>query len=589
MRLSEEDVHAIRSQADVVDIVGRYLPLVKKGKSYAAVCPFHDDHSPSLSLSQDKQIYKCFVCNAGGNVFTFVQNYENISFPEAVAKVAEYIGYKLEYDPNEFTKKQDPYKAAGYKVMDEAIRFMMYTLNLSSSTLEKDYLVKRGINDKLIETFEIGYNGPNNQLYKFLHAKGYEEKELISTNLVRISENGLNDTFASRITFPIHDGNGNPVGFTARTLNPEIPSKYINSTETDFYVKGKIVYNLHRAKPHAKKVNATILVEGVTDVLALARAGIYNTCATLGTSGTSDQLKQLKACGSRIIFCYDGDSAGQSATYRVGKIAKELGFEVLVVENKTGKDPDEIIENFGIEKLQAMIEKPQEWMEFIFDYFRSKNELENYSEKKEFAQAVMEEIKLLKNDFDRQNFTHRLSQLTGFSFSSLAPTSPTNENPKSQRILRKATKVPRPNDGRDVAEKIILSQMLLSKEACEIFKNELGFMTSKNHQKIAMMVLEEYRVQDTIHLADFLDKVEEKEIILSLSMEEEFPKEYHEEILLGAIQRVKRALIEEKVRDIKRKLSEPNSKENQEILMQEYSNSLKEKRMIIDEENSKKQ
>ncbi len=596
MRLSEEEISSVRSQSDIVDIVGRYLPLVKKGKSFAAVCPFHDDHSPSLSLSQEKQIYKCFVCGAGGNVFTFVQNYEHISFPEAVVKVAEHIGYDLQYQPGEFVKKQDPYKEAGYKVMNEAIQYMMYSLDLPSASHEREYLKSRGIGETLIKMFEIGFNEPEDHLHKFLSAKGYTDQDMISTNLVRISETGLHDTFSSRITFPIHDNYGNPVGFTARTLNPDIPSKYINTTETDFYVKGNIVYNLHRAKPYAKKINSTILVEGVTDVLAFAKVGIFNVCATLGTAGTKEQLKQLKACSTQLVFCYDGDNAGKNATYRVGKLAKELGFEVLVASNKTEYDPDDIVEKFGEDELKRIVGKPQAWMEFIFDYFQSKSDLENYSDKKEFAQSVMEEIKNLHDDFDRQNFTHRLTQLTGFNLSAIEVK---EERKSPSQIVDRSRKihVPQAIGGRETAEKIILSQMLLDKDAVEIFKNKLGFMTDKNYQQIAMMILEEYRKADSILIADFLDKVLEaeeskkldrntREQVIQLSTAEEFPQEYSEEVLLGAITRVKKSLLEDKVNVLQQKIKEINNADSRDSLLQEYKDSLIELRRYNDEEEN---
>ncbi|MFV0479812.1 MAG: DNA primase [Anaerorhabdus sp.] len=584
MRLSEEEINSVRNQADIVDIVSQYLPVVKKGKSFGAVCPFHDDHDPSLSLSQDKQIYKCFVCGAGGNVFTFVQNYEKCSFPEAVVKVAEKVGIKLDYQPEQFASPKDPYKEEGYKVLNEAIRYMTYGLNSSGATDEKNYLLQRGITANLIEMFEIGYNESNNRLYQFLKAKGYEDKVMISTNLVRVNESGLYDTFAERITFPIHDEYGNPIGFTARTLNPDISSKYINTAETDFYVKGNVVYNLHRAKPYAKKENQVILVEGVTDVLAFAKAGMFNVCATLGTAGTAEQLKKIRSCSTSLMFCYDGDAAGQAATYRVGKLAKTLGFEVLVASNKTNEDPDEIVEKHGAAALQKMISIPQVWMEFVFDYFQSKSDMSNYSEKKEFAQRVMDEINLLHDDFDRQNFIHRLSQITGFN--NLTAIS-VEEKEKKQGVGRqsKRVQIPSPTDGREVAEKIVLSQMLLDQKAVELFKNELGFMTKKNHHQLALMILNGYQQSDEVVVAELIDlaSAEEREILMQVSTEEEFSQQYSEEIVRGAIERIKKSLVEEKVARLKKQISEISNEESQEILLQEYIESLNELRRYNDE------
>lgn len=588
MRLSDEEISAVRSSADIADIIGRYIPLIKKGKSFTAVCPFHDDHAPSLSISQDKQIYKCFVCGAGGNVFTFVQNFEQISFPEAVIKVAELIGHPLTVSSKDFVKKIDPHKEACYKVLNEAIHYMMYTLNSSASSLNKEYLLNRGIDSKLIEMFQIGYNDDADSLYKFLHAKGYRDSDLIATNLSRISDTGIHDVFTSRITFPIHDAEGNPIGFTARTLDPNVSSKYINTTETEFYVKGNTVYNLHRAKAESRKIGFTIVVEGVTDVIAFAKVGVFNVCATLGTACTNTQLKLLKQCSSTIMFCYDGDNAGQAATYRAAKMAREMMCNTLVVSNKTGCDPDEIIEKFGHEELRKMIKSPITWMEFVIDYLSSKVDLNNYSEKKEFAQKVMEEIKLLDDDFDRQNFTHQLSLMTGFNFQNMLIETQVITAPKNENVRVNTQRVPTILDGRIHAEDIVVSQMLISLEASEIFKEKLGFMIGTKHQQIAMMILDEYRKCDQIVLADFVDSLKNEEMkkyLIDLSTSESVPQEYSKDILFGAIKRIKKWLLEEKVSDLKNQITTILNAESREVLLHEYNNSLIELRRYIDEEN----
>lgn len=588
MRLSDEEISAVRSSADIADIIGRYIPLVKKGKSFTAVCPFHDDHAPSLSISQDKQIYKCFVCGAGGNVFTFVQNYEHISFPEAVVKVAELIGYTLTVSAKDFVKQIDPHKEACYKVLNEAIHYMMYTLNSSSSSLNKEYLLNRGIDNKLIEMFQIGYNDDADSLYKFLHAKGYRDSDLIATNLSRISDTGIHDVFTSRITFPIHDAEGNPIGFTARTLDPNVSSKYINTSETEFYVKGNTVYNLHRAKTEARKEGFVIVVEGVTDVIAFAKAGIFNVCATLGTACTTTQLKLLKQCSSTIMFCYDGDKAGQAATYRAAKMAMQMMCNILIVSNKTGCDPDEIIEKFGQIELRKMIKSPITWMEFVIDYLASNTDLNNYSEKKEFAQKVMDEIKLLDDSFDRQNFTHQLSLMTGFNFQDMLVETQITTSPKKENVRVNTQRVPLILDGRVQAEDIVVSQMLISLEASEIFKEKLGFMIGTKHQQIAMMILDEYRKCDQIVLADFIDSLKSedmKKYLIDLSTSESVPQEYSKDILLGAIKRIRRWSLEEKINDLKNQISTVLNSESREVLLHEYNNSLIELRRYIDEES----
>ena len=331
MRLSDEEITAVRNSADIAEVIGHYVPLVKKGRSMACVCPFHDDHDPSLSISQDKQIYKCFVCGAGGNVFTFVQNYEKVSFPEAVAKVAEISGYKLSFDPSAFKTPVDPRKDALYKVLAETIRYTHYQLGAQAGTPVREYLANRGIDEATIEKFEIGWNGPGDELLRFLQAKGYNEQDMVAANVVRLNESGLHDVFASRITFPIHDSLGNPIGFTARSMDPEAQSKYINTTETDVYVKGHTVFNYHRAKQPSRQEGRVLLCEGVTDVLAFSRAGMDNVVATLGTACTKEQLRLLRQCSLHLTFCYDGDKAGQNALVRT-----QLKRSVLLIPITVG-------------------------------------------------------------------------------------------------------------------------------------------------------------------------------------------------------------------------------------------------------------
>ena len=326
-RISQEDIDRVRSQADIVDVIGHYLQIQRKGRSYAAVCPFHDDHSPSLSISPDRQIYKCFVCGNGGNVFTFVQNYEKVSFPEAVGRVASLIGYPLSVQPDSYQKPKDPHKEALYAVLSETIRYTSYQMESSEGTAAREYMKKRVLDDSVLKTFEIGWHPGGDVLYRFLHAKGYEDRDLVSANVARSTPSGMHDVFSDRITFPIHDSHGNPIGFSARSMDPNNPSKYINTNETDIFVKGDIVYNAHRARTAARRAGFVLVCEGVTDVIAFWRAGVENAVCTLGTACTPKQISLLKGLAVRIVFCYDGDEAGQAATVRAVQLARKAGAE----------------------------------------------------------------------------------------------------------------------------------------------------------------------------------------------------------------------------------------------------------------------
>ncbi len=379
-RLSEQEINEIRSKANIVEVIAHYLPINKKGKSFSAICPFHDDHDPSMSISEDKQIFKCFVCGTGGNVFSFVQKYEQISFVEAVYKVAEIIGVPMDHPLEIAGRPVDPHAAALYKVCQDTIEYTHYELQTPDGEQVKHYLYQRGIDDAMIECFALGFNPPNDALYRFLSAKKHTDEHIIEAGMARMNSQGINDVFSQRIMIPIHNEIGEPVGFTARRLLDNEEAKYINTQETYIYHKGDLIFNYHRARSEARKAKCVYLVEGAMDVLALAKVEVQHAVAMLGTACTKEQLRLLGKLGVDVIVCYDGDTAGKNATYKFGKAAKgKIAF--TIVDNKTGLDPDEIIDAYGKEELHKTLHKTISWIDFLFDYLLSRYDLENYSQK----------------------------------------------------------------------------------------------------------------------------------------------------------------------------------------------------------------
>ncbi len=569
MRIKDEDITAIRNRADIADIIAHYIPLVAKGRSFSAVCPFHDDHDPSLSISKDKQIYKCFVCGNGGNVFTFVQNYEQCSFVEAVIKVAERINYPLQVTQSMFEVKKDPRKEGLYKCLHEAIAYMRFQLQASEGVEYLAYLTNRGLTKEIIEKFEIGYNGLNNQLTKFLKAKGYPESDMLASSIARLNEYDVADTFFNRITFPIHDSLGNPIAFTARSIDVNVHSKYINSQETELYVKGNTLYNYHRAKEHCKKAGKVIVCEGVMDVIAFARANIYNVVATLGTACTKEQIRLLKNCATHVVFCYDGDLAGRKATLQASELCLQSGCTVSVLKNDSGLDPDEIISSFGIAELQLMASKELLYMEFVFEEYQKQYDLENYSDKKKFALLIKDKIDALSDDFDRQSFMHKLTALTGFSSSQLAVK---EKNRVTKEVHVKKVSLNPLQNGKTNAENVILSQMLLNINASEVFKSELGFLADDNAQQCAMLIIDYYRKSKAMAVADLLDTCTsdaQRNLIIELASSEIYKKEYDDTYLLGAIKRFKRALLEEKYHEIQSQIKSVHNPVSKAALINE--------------------
>ncbi len=551
-RISEEDINEIRKRADIADIIQRYIPLVKKGKNFAAVCPFHDDHDPSLSISNDKQIYKCFVCGEGGNVFNFVKAYEKISFNEAVIKVANYVNYSLKEAYTADLPQINPQHQRLHKLLKEMINYTQYLLNTTDTIEAKPYLIKRGIREEQIKKFEIGLNLDKLQTTQFLQAKGFTLQECVSANVTRINDNGPADVFYNRILFPIHDASGNPVGFSARTLNPNESSKYINSSETPVYVKGKLLYNYHRALPFCKKQKQIILVEGVTDVLAFDRAEIYNVAATLGTACTSDQIRLIQQASTNVLLCYDGDEAGLNAAYKIGKLLSTFHLSVEVVVNNTGLDPDEIAQKKSLDALRNLVSNKIGFTDFVFNYLLKKFDLNNYTQKKEFAKLMMAEIDAVKDEFDQNNLSRKLSDVTGFAIDQLNLLSSKTVQTKPSVIVRQQNLSPQ--NIRNWADYEILGMMLKSVRAAVEFKDKLGFLPNPLHNTCALIILDYYRKNETITIADFINTIEDSDmlrLLTDLSANEIYYKDYNEVSLNDAMIQVKISLLDEKMDQIK--------------------------------------
>ncbi len=552
-RISQEDIADIRKKADIADIIQRYIPLVKKGKNFAAVCPFHDDHDPSLSISIDKQIYKCFVCGEGGNVFNFVMAYEKISFSEAIIKVAHYVNYALNESVGSDLPQISLENQRYHKLLNEMIHYTQYLLSTNDSIDAKPYLLKRGIKDEQIKKFEIGLNLDKQQTTVFLQAKGFSLQECISANVSRLNDTGPADVFYNRILFPIHDSQGNPVGFSARTLNPNESSKYINSSETPVYTKGKLLYNYHRALSVSKKLKQIILVEGVTDVLAFDRADVFNVVATLGTACSSDQIRLVQQASTNVLLCYDGDEAGLTASYKIGKLLSTFHLNVEVVVNNTGLDPDEIAQKKSLDAVRALLKNKVSYADFVFTYLSKKFDLNNYSQKKEFAKIMLAEITAISDAFDRSNLFHKLSEITGFEIDQLNLLSPKpNVTQLKPSIVQ--NRPLKPNSIKHWADFEILGMMLKSVRAAVEFKDKLGFLPNSLYNTCALLILDYYRTNESIIIADFINTVEDPtmlRLLTDLSANEIYYKDYNEVSLNDAMIQVKISLLDEKMDQIK--------------------------------------
>lgn len=547
--ISEDDIKAIRQQADIVDVMSRYITLEKKGKDYKAICPFHDDHDPSLSISTDKQIFKCFVCGTGGNVFTFVQKIEKISFLEAVCKVAELIHYPLHMDTSQFQPKVDQNQPL-YDCVQSYIRFLTYELQSENGESVKRYLSQRKINEDIIKRFEIGYAPESSRSVKYLKAKGFNEQILTDTGLIRTRDLDTYAVFDNRLMIPIHDENGNPVGFTARRLNEDKDvAKYINTSETKIYHKGHLIFNYHRAKEFAKKNKRCILVEGAMDVIAFEKADIHESIACLGTACTKEQITLLKRLNVPLVVCYDGDKAGKAATYKFGKLAVDYGLNFSIVKNTTGKDPDEIFNELGKDELYLSVHKTVSFVEFLFDYLPNQYDLDNYEDKKKFTSEMQSFIERTCTDFEKADYYSRIRDLTGFDLSHQSANipAPKKESRNNAAVVRNIEPL---KNGRTLAEHGVLWMILNSKLAADQFKDQIGFFQDPVCEELSLYCYDMYRNMDHIDfdvLMSYIEKEDVRNLLVSL-MENPFHVDgYNEDFFNDSLMKIKECTLQAQI------------------------------------------
>ena len=547
--ISEDDIKAIRQQADIVDVMSRYITLEKKGKDYKAICPFHDDHDPSLSISTDKQIFKCFVCGTGGNVFTFVQKIENISFLEAVCKVAELIHYPLHMDTSQFQPKVDQNQPL-YDCVQSYIRFLTYELQSENGESVKRYLSQRKINEDIIKRFEIGYAPESSRSVKYLKAKGFNEQILTDTGLIRTHDLDTYAVFDNRLMIPIHDENGNPVGFTARRLNEDKDvAKYINTSETKIYHKGHLIFNYHRAKEFAKKNKRCILVEGAMDVIAFEKSDIHESIACLGTACTKEQITLLKRLNVPLVVCYDGDKAGKAATYKFGKLAVDYGLNFSIVKNTTGKDPDEIFNELGKDELYLSVHKTVSFVEFLFDYLPNQYDLDNYEDKKKFTSEMQSFIERTCTDFEKADYYSRIRDLTGFDLSHQSANipAPKKESRNNAAVVRNIEPL---KNGRTLAEHGVLWMILNSKLAADQFKDQIGFFQDPVCEELSLYCYDMYRNMDHIDfdvLMSYIEKEDVRNLLVSL-MENPFHVDgYNEDFFNDSLMKIKECTLQAQI------------------------------------------
>lgn len=514
--VTDNEIEQIRKSANIIDIISSYIPLTQKGKNYFGVCPFHEDHSPSMSVSEEKQIYKCFSCGAAGNVFTFVSEYENVKFLEAVKIVADKCGIPFH---GTITKERPKVNKEEYEIMSLALKFYQNNLQSTEGKIAKEYLKKRALDETIIKEFDLGLAlGGNVSLNKLLLSKKYSTDTLIKLGLVNEHNGYINDIFKYRIMFPIHDLDGNVVGFTGRIYENNDQAKYINSKESVIFKKGQILFNYHRAKSEIKRKKEVILVEGNMDAIRMYSSGIKNVLALMGTSLTKEQVSIIKSLRANIILMFDNDNAGEIATYQNGTILEEAGLNPQIVRISGPKDPDEYIIKNGAHALMENIRSPISFLDFKLKYFKKDKDLSKVDDLANYIKEIIKDLKNLPDELTRELTLKRISEDYDVSLdllhSELAKLNvkKTNESPPKKLAKMKFSKY-------DKACQNILYFMMNDGKFVEKFKKELGYFDEKKYRSLANEIIYFYETNKNIELSSFISFISTKDYIVDDAME----------------------------------------------------------------------
>ena len=410
VRYSDELIEEIRNSNDIVDIISQYVVLKRSGRNYFGLCPFHKEKSPSFSVSPDKQIFHCFGCGAGGNVFHFISKIENVNFVESVQILADRAGIQLPtLGSGDDTKKQ-LLKSKVYEINEIAAQFYHENLYKPTSKLAQDYVKKRKLDNKTLKAFTIGYSAKYNELYKELVRKGYKEEEILASSLVIKNQDGTYvDRFRRRFMIPIRDVRDRVIAFGGRVLDDSKP-KYINSPENIVYSKGRNLFGLNVAKK--SPMDRIIIVEGYMDAISLYQRGITNVVASLGTALTEAQGRLLRRYSNKIIIGYDSDGAGQAATMRGLEILQNLGYDVriLQLDDPDVKDPDEYVIKNGSGRFNLCADKAISLIEFKVKMLKQSLITNTASDKIKFLNEVSKILAKVDNNIEKEIYIEKISK-----------------------------------------------------------------------------------------------------------------------------------------------------------------------------------
>ena len=548
----DELIEEVRSRNDIVDVISGYVHLQKKGANYFGLCPFHNEKSPSFSVSRSKQMYYCFGCGAGGNVFTFLMEYENDTFPEAVKALADRAGISLpEADESEEAKREQSKRSRLLAINKEAAKYFYFQLRAKQGELGLNYLRERQLTDETIHRFGLGYaNKTADDLVRYLKGKGYSEELIREAGLCNTDEkHGMYDKFWNRVMFPIEDINHRVIGFGGRVMGDGKP-KYLNSPETPIFDKSRNLYGLNFARSSRK--GNIILCEGYMDVIAMHQAGFNQAVASLGTAFTLGQAGLLKRYTKEVLLSYDSDGAGVKAALRAIGILKEAGLTGRVINLEPYKDPDEFIKNLGAEAFQERIDNAENSFLFEIRMLQREYDLNDPEKKTEFHRAVAKKLCEFPEEVERENYLEAVAEKYHIGFESLrklvASTAASTglarpvERPKSG-IQKKST----PEDNVKKTQRLLLTWLA---EEPQIYPKIAAFLSAEDfteelYRKVADRLFENLsrgEVNAAAIISMFPEEEEQREAaaIFNTSLVEPETKKEKEKALHDILVSVKR-------------------------------------------------
>lgn len=570
-KIPYDQIINIQRKVNIVDVISGYLPIEQRGKNYFAICPFHDDHNPSMSISPEKQIYTCFVCGASGNVFNFVMNYEKISFVEAVAKVASIAGINLSIKaPHKSRNKDDTYSKF-YGMYELANKYYQNNIKTLYGKTAISYLKKRNIDESVIKEFEIGLSLNDNNVTKLLKNKGFNEDDLIDIGICGKKDDFVYDVFRNRIMFPIHDSDNKVVGFSGRIYNGESESKYVNSKESVIFKKGKILYNYSRALNEAREKKQIIIVEGFMDVIRLYTIGIKNVVATMGTAITKEHTDLIRRLSKNVILCFDGDSAGQKATISALQMLENIGLEPKIIRLEDGLDPDDYIIKKGKEKFQNHLINAMSSLQFKLYVNKEHTDFNDYKQISNYINSAAKELEKIDDKVVYELTIKNLSKETGVDIDTINSLLK-NIPKKKPELITKPLRVKKSKY--EMAEEYLIYYMLRSKEAILQYQNDVAYLTNKNLAMIAIKILDFYEKKGYINVTDFTLFLEDNVVLINevLRIDSfDLPDEVDVNVIKDYVKTIDEGILNSEIKKIKEQISAESDVAKKVILLEKLA------------------